>query len=433
MNQDNTTYERHFPDERMRYSEWNGSYFLYLFLLIFFSSVMTASAQSILNDYLETAATNNPSLKAKFNAYMAALEVAPQVKALPDPQVAFGYFIQPVETRVGPQEFKFSATQMFPWFGTLKAKENAAIEAAKAKYKLFEETKSALFNEVRSTWYNLYFNHKAIDITHENIDILNTFRQLAYIKVEAGLVSALDEYRIEMEISDLENQLALLKDQQHVLNVLFNNLLNVQDNNPIQLPDDLGQNEFLLTRSAALDSIRLNNHQLLNIDNQLSALSYKKEVAQKAGKPSFSLGLDYTMVGKGDNNMAGTDAFMFPKVGITIPLYRNKYKAMVKEVMHLETAKQNEKENKLNVLETVFENGWKDYSDARRRIELYEAQKILARKSLKLLETAYSTGNRNFEEILRMERRFLKYALELEKAKADKQAAVSFITYLMGN
>ena len=429
MNPDKNIYKKRL----IELIKWNSTFYIYLFLFVSFYFISAVNAQNELSNYLQTAAQNNPGLKAKFNAYMAALEVAPQVKTLPDPQIAFGYFIQPVETRVGPQEFKFSATQMFPWFGTLKAKENAAIQAAKAKYELFEKAKSSLFNHVRSTWYNLYFNNKAIDITKENMAILNTFKQLAYVKVEAGLVSAVDEYRIEMEIGDLENQLALLKDKHHVLEVMFNNLLNVDNQTPIIIPNDLWTTDFYLSKNAALDSLRLNNHQLLSIDLQMEALRYKREVANKAGKTNFSLSLDYTMVGKGDNNMAGTDAFMFPKVGITIPLYRNKYKAMVKEVVYLETAKKNERINQTNVLETLFENGWRDYQDGDRRIDLYESQLHLAQKSLKILETDYATGNRNFEEILRMERKYLKYGLELEKAKADKQAAISFITYLMGN
>jgi len=63
---------------------------------------------------------------------------------------------------------------------------------------------------------------------------------------------------------------------------------------------------------------------------------------------------------------------------------------------------------------------------------LYISQTELAEQSIKLLETEYSTGNKNFEEILRMERRVLQYALSLEKARADKQASISFINYLMG-
>jgi cobalt-zinc-cadmium efflux system outer membrane protein len=390
------------------------------------------SAQDELNSYLETAAENNPALKARFNEYMAALQVAPQVKALPDPQVAFGYFIRPVETRVGPQRLKISASQMFPWFGTLKTKESAVVQAAKAKYELFEETKSKLFNDVKATYFNLYFNKKAIGITKENIGILNTFRKLAIIKVEAGMVSPIDEYRIEMEINDLNNQLALLKDKNTVLEVTFNNLLNVKEDVPVATPEMLWTDDFSFSKQAALDSISLNNHQLLGLEFQQEALRLKKKVAELMGKPGFKVGLDYAIIGKGDNNLAGTDAFVFPTVGVTIPLYRNKYKAMVQEVIYLETAKSDEKANKSNVLETLFEGGWKDYLDGDRRIELYLSQLGLAQNSMTLLEIEYSTGNKNFEEILRMERKVLTYNLELEKAKADKQAAILFITYLMG-
>ena len=106
---------------------------------------------------------------------------------------------------------------------------------------------------------------------------------------------------------------------------------------------------------------------------------------------------------------------------------------MVNEAVYQETAKKQEKLDKQNVLETVFEQTWKDFSDAKRRVTLNERQADLADKSLNLLETAYTTDNKNFEEILRMERKLLKYKLELEKARADKQAALSFIDYLMGN
>jgi len=390
------------------------------------------SAQNDLNRYLEMAAENNPGLKARFSDYMAALEVAPQVKALPDPQVAFAYFIMPVETRVGPQQAKISASQMFPWFGTLKAKENIAVQSAKAKFEQFKEAKSKLFNDIRSSYFNIYFNKRAIQITRENIDILNTFRKLANIKFESGLVSAVDEYRIEMEIGDLENQLYLLIDTQNTLEVVFRNLINV-DEVIITTPEILWEDDYGLMKEDILDSIRNNNHQLLTLSLQQEALLFRKELAQKQGTPDFSIGLDYIFVGKDNNKFAGTDAFIFPKIGITIPLYHKKYKAMVNEVVHLQESKEYQRSDKENILENIFENVWKDYTDADRRIVLYKTQLELASKSITLIETEYATGNQNFEEILRMERKLLTYSLKLEKSRSDKQAAISFINYLMGN
>jgi outer membrane protein TolC len=408
----------------------NKIYSIILILGIFLGG-QTVHAQDILEEYLTMAAENSPLLKAKFNDYLAALETVPQVGALPDPQLAFGYFIQPVQTRVGPQEFRISATQMFPWFGTLNARENVAIQAAKAKYELFKEAKARLFDEVRGTYYNLYFNQKAVSIVGENREILQRFQNLAVIKVETGKVSSVDEFRIEMEMGDLENQLALLRDKQQYLLVAFNNLLNT-DVTQVSLPDTLWNITLALSRQAILDSIKIGNHQLLGLELQREALSYKQEVAKKSGYPDLSLGLDYIAVGKGENNLSGQDAFMFPRIGISIPLYRDKYRSMIREAAYLETAKVLEKEDKMNMLETLFEKTWNELQDAERRIVLYHKQEDLANRSINLLEVEYATADKNFEEVLRMERKLLFYALELERARTDKQAAVSFLDYLMG-
>jgi len=151
----------------------------YIYKILLFSALLmfstNISGQESLKNYLETAATNNPGLKAKFSNYMAAMEKVPQVGTLPDPSFAFGYFIQPVETRVGPQNWRFNIAQSFPWFGLLSAKEDVATEMANAKYEVFENTKSNLFFEVKTAYYNYYFIEKAIEITQENIQILEVF------------------------------------------------------------------------------------------------------------------------------------------------------------------------------------------------------------------------------------------------------------------
>lgn len=403
-----------------------------LLAFLFFLMPTWIAAQEELNSYLETAAQNNPGLEASFNAYMAALEKAPQVSALPDPQLAFAYFIRPVETRLGPQQFKISASQFFPWFGTLNARENMVVQQAKAKYEAFEQEKSRLFREVKAEYFNLYLNRKSIAILGENIELLMSLQQLATVKVEAGLVSMADEYRIKMEINDLENQLALLKDKQAAMEVSFRNLLNVEDNLEIRLPEDLWTSDLGYSRQAALDSIKAGNHQLLQLEFRQAALAAEKNAAQKEGMPGFKIGLDYTFIGEGSNNLSGKDAFVFPSVGISIPLYRNKYKAMVQEVASLETANKSSTSEKMNRLESLFQNNWKDYQDADRRIALNREQEKLARQSLNILESEYATGNSDFEELLRMERKLLNYQLALERAKADKQASIAFIHYLMG-
>ena len=389
-------------------------------------------SQDILYQYLETAAKNNPALKAKFNEYNASLEKVPQVGALPDPQLTFGYFIMPVETKNGPQQAKISFTQMFPWFGTLNSKEDVFVSAAKSKYEEFEDAKSKLFFEIKSTYFDLYFINKGIEITLENIVILKTFQRLALIKIEAGTASAVDELRVELELNDLENNLALLKDKWFVNSVKFNNLLNVDENSPINMPQTLWTDDLKYSKQTIIDSLTINNHQLRSLDFLKEGFAFNEHLGKKQGKPNIILGVDYTAIGtSGTSADAGKDALMV-KVGITIPLYRKKYSAMVNEAIIQQQVIEDKKTDKVNVLESLFERVYSEHSDANRRIVLFNKQSELAKRAIKLLENEYANSGKNFEEILRMDKSVLKYSLELEKARADKQASIAFINYLMG-
>lgn len=395
-----------------------------------------SNGQESLRNYLETAAQNNPGLKAKFSDYMAAMEKVPQVGTLPDPSFAFGYFIKPVETRVGPQNWKFNLAQSFPWFGSLSAKKDVATEMANAKYEVFENAKSNLFFEVKTAYYNYYFIEKAIEITKENIQILEVFKRLSLVKIEAGKASIVDELRVELELNDLNNQLALLSDTEQMLQVKFNNLLNVETSASIEVPDTLWQDELPLDKQAVLDSIYSTNHELKSMDHRLNAFANQEVVAKKEGLPMFTIGVDYTIIKKNPLSTVadnGKDAFMFPSIGIKIPLYRNKYKSLIKEAKYLQEAEQSKKEDKKNTLSTVYENTHKDYSDSDRRILLNEKQSGIAKKVLDVLMTSYSTDSKDFEEVLRIERQLLKYELEYQKALTDKNAAVAFVEYLIGN
>ncbi|NIA03470.1 MAG: TolC family protein [Nitrospirae bacterium] len=324
-----------------------------LFTLLTFTGAV--KAQEVLDQYLVIAAKNNPGLKAKFNDYMAAMQIGDQVSSLQDMQFAFGYFISPVETRVGPQKARLSLNQMFPWFGQLKANRSVADEMANAKFEAFEDAKFKLFFEVKSAYYDLYFTRKAILITDQNLALLKILNSVALMKMEAGLVSAVDQLRIEMELADLKNQLALLQDRSFAQAVTFNNLLNVENNHEVIFPDTLPSPNQPLGKEAILDSIRMNNHQLTALDHQYNSSLNKETAARKLGAPSINIGIDYIFTGKSDNpnldpSINGKDAIIFPKIGLTVPLYRKKYKAMINEAVYQQQAFQEQKADKFNIV-----------------------------------------------------------------------------------
>lgn len=403
------------------------------------SGVLPARGQEELVPYLKKGAENNPEIQALFKEYMAALEKAPQVGTLPDPKVAFGYFISPVETRVGAQQGNLSVTQMFPWFGELDAREQVAIQRAKAAYKTFEDVKNRLFFRIRSTYNNLYVLYRAIEITEENLQLLRSFRELARIKFESGKSGFVDVLRVDMDIAALENQLAYLKDSEQPLLAKFEELLNTPVQQPLKFPDTLWSEELNIEKEAIFDSILAENPRLHRLDHQAQSWLEQQEVARKAGMPSFNIGLNYVNVEPRPESSPemslpdnGKDAVMLPMVGVRIPIYRGKYRAMKREALLKQEAVQKEKEDVSNHLNTQMEEGYRDFLDGKRRVDLYKRLYELAVISRELLVAEYTAAEEDFEEILRMERRVLKYELELAKARADQNTSIAYIEYLMG-
>jgi len=387
-----------------------------------------------LDNYLKIAAENNPKLKALFNRYLAFMERLPQARTLPDPSVLFSYFTSPVETRVGAMRGGLSLNQAFPWFGQLKSQEKAAASLAQASFEEFDDMRNKLFFDVKSTYFNLYVLESAIRITDENIEILKSFKELANVRLESNKGSAVDLLRVEMELAELQNELRYLEDSRLPIDAEFRELLNVEDLGDIQIPDTLSIADLEGNKQTLIDSILVNNPSLKEFDSEIEALINEAEVAKKMGKPSFNIGISYTNIAKREDmedfSGNGKDALIFPQVGIRVPLYREKYKSMVMEKELLRTTKLQEKENKENVLIKELEKVWRDYLDAERRVLLYEGLTGLAQQSLDILLAEYSSAGVDFEEMLRMDRKLLKYELELEKARGDQNTSIALINYL---
>lgn len=406
----------------------------YLTVLTFFISAFSMMAQEPLDRYLQWAAENNAGLKARFNNYYVALSKVDQAGVLPDPKVSFGYFIQPVETRLGPQVYNVSVSQFFPWFGTLSAAEEATVQHAKEAFEEFEEARSRLFYDVRAAYYDLYFLNRSVEVMNEHIILLNRLDELVTIKMEAGESDLVDQIRIEMELLDLEDQLVLLKDQLQDKKVALKKLINKDKwPEPVQVASALPDDSLVLSKDRIWDSIQMNNQQLLALKFREARYVSREKEEQRAARPSFSLGIDYIGIGEQAGvDGAGKDAVVFPKVGISIPLFRKKYASRIKEMVLQQEKAQNDQTDKLNHLEVLFEETYTDYEDSKRKIRLHQRQLKLASKALDLLQTGYATGEEEFDELISMERELLKHKIEMVKAKRNWQSAIAFLNYLMG-
>ena len=154
-----------------------------------------------LSDCLAYGALGNPGLRAAFNRWRAALERVPQARALPDPRLGFGWFIQEVETRVGPQRAKVGISQMFPWRGKRSLRGEAALGAARAAHARYEAVKLGLFYRIEKAFWEYWYLARAIRITEDNLRLLAQLERVARTKYAAGGAPHSAVVKVQVEIN----------------------------------------------------------------------------------------------------------------------------------------------------------------------------------------------------------------------------------------
>lgn len=370
--------------------------------------VVLSQAQT-LDDYLSIAAENNPGLQANYKTFEASLQSVAQAGSLPDPTLSFGYFISPVETRVGPQRARFSLAQRFPWFGTLKAQKGVVTLLAEAKYQEFLDARNRLFYEVSAAYYPLYELQRLIALEEENVRILSSYKDIATVQFKNGKGAMVDVLRADMRLNDAKTNVSILHQKKKPLTTRFNRLLNQPDSVAVRIQDTLVVNT--LADAYRRDTLLSSNPLLEVLDLQQKASEAQERVAVKQGWPTMGVGLDYVMVGE-DPTIAtsdnGKDVFM-PMISMSLPIFRGKYKAAQKEAQLMQASYALQKEEIFNKLVTSYEGVWFELQKQRELVQLYEDQIQTSEQSLKLLFSAYSNSGKDFEEVLRMQQQLLKY------------------------
>lgn len=416
---------------RIKHSLTSNFYLLFTLILIQIFASYSISIAQTLDDYLVKGAENNPGLKSSYFNFEAAMQKTAQVKALPDLALSFGYFVSPVETRVGPQRAKFSLVQMFPWFGTNATKVKTYEFNAQAKYQEFINKRNELYYKIKAAYYPIYEINEHIRWQKENLEILESYKRLSTTNFSNGKSAMVDVIRVDIMIDNAVTELKLLEDKIKPLEITFNRLLNRADSMSVVVPPGLTTD--LIQDSYSKDSIALNNPLLKAVELDMQGVAAMEETAKKQGLPTFGVGIDYVLVDKRNDIDVpdnGKNAFM-PMVTMSLPLFRKKYNASIKEAQFMRSALTEKKLDLENQLVTSFESEWYELSRAGQMTDLYNQQILKTKQAINLLNSAYANSGKEFEEVLRMEQQLLKYKISKATALKDyfiSSAKLNYIT-----
>ena len=387
------------------------------------------------DDYVRFALYNNPEVEAAYQRWRAATERLPQVRALPDPRVNVGFFVEEVETRVGPQEARLGVSQTFPFPGKLDDREHASSKAALAAWRTFEAIQLDVTERVVERLHELAYLDASTRITIENLELLRSFEEVLRARYRVGAGSHPELIRVQVELGQLEDRVSQLRAMRPASVASLNASLN--RSSAAEIPELVRLPARVADRDAdALIAIaREANPTLLAIDARIEEARGLTEVARNDGMPDLTVGLDYIVTGEADDRSvsgSGDDPILLT-FGFNVPLGREKYDAGVREAMARRFAVAHERSDAANRVEAAIRRAWFDHMDGDRRVRLYEDALIpKAEESIRASLAGFRAGETGFLDLLDTERTLLEFAIAAERARADRGKALARLHRLTG-
>jgi cobalt-zinc-cadmium efflux system outer membrane protein len=392
-------------------------------------------ALEVLSEYLRQAALNNADLQAAFHRWKAALERIPQVKALPDPRFTFGYFIESVETRVGPQRARLALNQTFPWFGILDLKEDAAAQEANALKAEYDALKLRIFYDVKNAFYEYAYLAQALEITKEDIELLRYFEGVTRARYTAGATPYSDVLKTQVQLGRLEDRLKTLSDFRRPIMAKLASTMNMPADSHFPWPPTVPVMLIHMEDKELLEEFPQFNPQMKSLEFLQAKEKAGIELAQKQFYPDFTFGLETILTDSAlmpNTPDSGQDA-VIASVSVNIPFWWEKRKAGVREsrAKHLSVVKG--QEALAQRLVSDLQLALYKYRDAQRKIDLYQNTLIpKAEQALAVTLEAFQAGTRSSLDLIDAEKTLLEFELSYIRALTDQAQRFSELELLLG-
>jgi len=402
-----------------------------------------------LRDVIVLALERNPDISAAEETARAKLERVRQVTALPDPMVTTKTLPEPVRTAEGDNFFILGISERFPVPAKLDRAGRIALEETRAALQRLQEVRLRVIAEVKRAYFQVYVLDKSMDITQENQRLLRGLIDVARAQVAAGRRPQDDVLRAQVELSNLEAELILLRQRRVTFAARLNELLDRSPTTVVPPPDgfdirqaDLRLDQLLATAADANPTLRRLGHQ---IEREGHAL----ELAKLAVWPDFTIGFEWMLMEPRDafrpppNPMTGqrpvvstmsedgTDNWAIT-FGFNLPIWFDKISGGINEAKHRLLATRQEYAATQNRVEFQIEDALERVRAQRELAALFDGTIIpQAQQTYQVSQASYIAGSSDFLYVIDNWRKWLVFTIqyhrslgELERSVADLEEAI---------
>jgi outer membrane protein, heavy metal efflux system len=408
-----------------------------LLLLLFFSGLSHAQDSDsvprnrlVLHELIQEVLARNPELVAARKQWEAATNRIAQAQSLDDPTLS-------VQLWNIPQPFKatqadnaiFGLSQNLPFPGKRSLKGDVASRSAEMTEQAVRAKERELVARLKQAYYDLFLAQKAVQIHHQQVNLLRQFVEIANAKFRAGKGGQADVLKAQVELSLLFQHRPALDQRRATTEAMLNTLLDRDPASPLGLAEEPAHLPF--TQPADdLHSLALNERpeiKAAELDVQRNQQSHA--LAQRQYYPDFNVAFQRFQNYQANDGFGAYVAMSIPFAFWTKP----KYDAGVQEAaaaVAIARAQQHTVENM-----TRFQiNDLLAKLRATDQVATLYRTTILpqAEQSLEAARVGYRAGKAGFLDLIDAQRAWRGFQLEYFKALVDRQYRLAELEQVVG-
>jgi len=416
-------------------------------LLLFLSTVPAGTALSeeksiqlagrvTVESLVAYAYQNNPRIRQVREEWRETIEQYRISTGYPDPELKFTYFPEPIETRLGPQDWMASLNQRIPFPGKLSQAGKVVEAEARVAHIKLDRTVKEVMASVRRSFYELLYIRTAIGVVVQNRRLLEHLRKLGETAYAKDRASLMDMVKAQSQLGQIRYDEILLAELEQTEKTRLNGFLNRAPGAKIGRLTEAAFQPVVFDLKGLYRLAETNQEDLRMARALVDRADARAELARFENLPDFNVGVSYSSIGQPDVPVrpedSGRDAFGF-QVGVTIPLWFDKNRGRVARAQAgIRKAKAAE-EAALTDIHTRVHDLFFRLNNARRLVTLYRDDLLpQAMNAMEIAETWYREGQASFSDFVETQAVYYNFQLALARASADYGKVLASLEQLVG-
>lgn len=388
------------------------------------ASPVAESSPTPLPELIATALSRHPRIVAARQRVSAAANRIPQAQALPDPNFSNTFWplheqsLQTAGGRVGNQ---MGLNQQIPWPAKLSAKAAVAareVQVARAEVALVERE---IIEAVKIAYYQLWLANALIDVVDANKELVRDLVAVSEARYQAG-GSQQDVLRAELENDKLDDRLIELRLQREEARAELGTLLQRPTSLMPVAVDELDLADAAPRLEQLVADAERCNPTLQGLSAEIARDRERVRLSCLQQYPDLNLGVGWWLINDNNEVLSGVanghDAVNFT-VGVSLPVYRDKINAGIREAIQQQGSTINERRAERDQVRGQLRRLVATASASAEQLQLFRDRLIpRTEQTLEITTADYQVGKADFLDLVDLFRELLAYEVQVARSKA---------------